>query len=71
MKIAADAPIAGIRSQAMRTMTELRYLKFMNKSEFKKNKYDPCRVEMFEQSNEIIIRASKSREIIPLRYDSL
>jgi hypothetical protein len=36
MKIAADAPIACIRSQAKRTVAKLEYLKFMNKNKFLK-----------------------------------
>jgi hypothetical protein len=33
-KIAAGAPIEGIRSQAKRTTAKLKYLKFMNENEF-------------------------------------
>jgi hypothetical protein len=65
-KIAASAPVAGIRSQAKRTTAKLEYLKFTNKNEFKKNKHAPRWVEMCEQYNEIIKGTSKSRETIPL-----
>jgi hypothetical protein len=34
-KIAVDAPIAGISSQAKRTTVKLKYLKFTNKNELK------------------------------------
>jgi hypothetical protein len=36
MKIAAGAPIAGIRSQGKRTTAKLENLKFPNKNKFKK-----------------------------------
>jgi hypothetical protein len=46
-KIAADVPIAGIRSHAKRTTAKHEYLKFPNENEFKK-KCSPCGVEMRE-----------------------
>jgi hypothetical protein len=69
-KIAAGPPTAGIRSQAKRTTVKLKYLKFMNetkKTTTKNNQIYPCRVEM----SEIIKRASKSCEAIPLNHDAV
>jgi hypothetical protein len=62
---AAGAPIAGISSQTKRTTAKLKKLKFPNENKFfKKNKYAPCRVEMCEQCDEIIKRASKFHETL-------
>jgi hypothetical protein len=57
-KIAAGAPIAGIRLQTKRTTAKLEHLKFTNENKFfQKNKSALYRVEMCEQCNEIIKRA--------------
>jgi hypothetical protein len=64
-KIAVVAPIAGKENHGE---TQIFKIYEQNQIFLLKNKYAPCRVEMCEQCNEIIKRASKSRKSIPLLY---